>query len=60
MAAVGPAEAREIAEEQIAWWIGRGVCPVEAWWALGQRSVPGGWGRVRMYLVRWTIDHANT
>ncbi len=57
MADVSPAEAREVAEEQILWWIRRGVCPVEAWWALGQRSVCPGWGRIKFFLIRWTLDH---
>ena len=46
-------EAYDKAEETIRVWVRDGVDCQAAWWALGQRSVCKGWGRVRAYIARY-------
>ena len=49
--------AREIADEQIAWWQARGVSANDAWEALGrQRWHKPTWCRVRGFMVRWLLS----
>lgn len=54
-------EARAIADETIEWWREHWphVRAREAWDAItgGERYPGGGWERVRMRMVDWTIEH---
>ena len=47
--------AREVAEEQIAWWQKRRIRPKRACQALGIRPRKYSWAEVRAYMVRWWL-----
>ena len=53
------AEARAMADEQIAWWRRQGISPEDAWRAVGLSWAWGvTWPEVRGEMVRWAAGTA--